>query len=84
MPLTLEVPTRLSIGVSSAPIKIIFSYTEGFSPSLFIAGAWNPVVVIAIFAPFMQFNGNLSLRAVPNLPNFGKVWIFFYFFYKRE
>lgn len=39
MPFTLEVPIRLSIGVSSAPIKIILSYTEGFSPSLFVAGA---------------------------------------------
>ena len=73
MPLILEVPIRLSIGVSSAPIKIILSYTEGFSPSLFVAGAWNPVVVIAIFAPFMQFNGNLSLTAVSNLPNFEKI-----------
>jgi len=35
------------------------------------------------FAPFMQFNGNLSLTAVPNLPNFGKVRIFFVFL-KRE
>jgi len=31
----------------------------------------------------MQFNGNLSFVAVPNLPNFGKVRIFFVFLKKR-
>jgi len=36
------------------------------------------------FAPFMQFNGNLSFVAVSNLPNFEKIKYFLLDFEKES
>jgi len=57
---------------------------ENFNPLSFCSWGLKPSCSYChFFAPFMQFNGNLSLTAVSNLPNFEKIKYFLFDLKKR-